>query len=50
MSEVMKMKKLDLNRLKSAYSGKEQDGSEFDYGSSNYQGKGNDTLSPGEEF
>jgi hypothetical protein len=46
------MNKLDMNRLKSIYSGtgNEPDGSELDYGSSNYQGKGKDTLSPGEEF
>jgi predicted 3-demethylubiquinone-9 3-methyltransferase (glyoxalase superfamily) len=50
MGELMKMKKLDLNRLRSAYTGKEPDGSEFDYGSSNYEGRGSDTLSPGEEF
>ena len=50
MGELMKMKKLDMNRLRSAYTGKEPDGSEFDYGSSNYQGRGMDTLSPGEEF
>ncbi len=52
MREVLKMKKLDLNKLKSIYSGtgNEQEGSELDYGSSNYQGKGKDTLSPGEEF
>ncbi len=52
MGELLKMKKLDLNRLKSIYSGigNEPDGSELDYGSSNFQGKGKDTLSPGEEF
>lgn len=52
MGELLKMKKLDLNRLKSAYSGtgNEPDGSELDYGSSSYQGKAKDTLSPGEEF
>jgi predicted 3-demethylubiquinone-9 3-methyltransferase (glyoxalase superfamily) len=52
MKELLKMKKLDMNRLKSIYSGtgNETEGSELDYGSSNYQGKGKDTLSPGEEF
>jgi predicted 3-demethylubiquinone-9 3-methyltransferase (glyoxalase superfamily) len=52
MGELLKMKKLDLNRLKNAYTGNanESDGSELDYGSSNYQGKGKDILSPGDEF
>ncbi len=43
MSEVMKMKKLDLNRMKNAYLGKESEGSELDYGSSNYQAKDKET-------
>jgi predicted 3-demethylubiquinone-9 3-methyltransferase (glyoxalase superfamily) len=53
MGELLKMKKLDLNKLKSAYSGSERDqesASDLDSGSSNYQGKGKDTLSPGDEF
>jgi len=50
MSELLKMKKLDLNQLKSIYSGNEPDGSVLDYGSSNYKGKSTDILSPGEEF
>jgi predicted 3-demethylubiquinone-9 3-methyltransferase (glyoxalase superfamily) len=52
MGELMKMKKLDLNKLKSAFSGggNEPEGSELDYGSSDYQGKAKDTLSPGDEF
>lgn len=50
MNEVLKMKKLDMNKLRSVYSGTEPEGSELDFGSSNYQGKAKDTLSPGEEF
>jgi hypothetical protein len=50
MKEVLQMKKLDMNRLRSVYSENESEGSEFDFGSSNYQGKSKDTLSTGEEF
>ena len=50
MREVLQMKKLDMNRLRSVYSGNETEGSELDFGSSKYQGKSSETLSPGEEF
>jgi predicted 3-demethylubiquinone-9 3-methyltransferase (glyoxalase superfamily) len=51
MKELFKMKKLDLNKLKSAYSGSANElDSNLDYGSSTYEGKEKDSLSPGEEF
>jgi hypothetical protein len=51
MKEILKMKKLDLNKLKGIYSGSASEPeSDLDFGPSNYEGKGKDTLSPGEEF
>jgi len=48
MKEVLKMKKLDLNRLKSIYSENQGENSEFDFGASRLQGK--DSLTPNEEL
>jgi len=49
MSEVLKMKKLDLNKLKSVYySGGMTEDSEFDYGASKVHDR--DDLTPNEEL